>query len=86
MASKTAATAHLLARWEEAASPLDAGRECARLAPDPLGRVHWPKARGEAMEQGGQREAVQVQHPSVFAFGLPVSRAARRTPEGAQGR
>ncbi|KAM9075123.1 uncharacterized protein AAG666_021126 [Megaptera novaeangliae] len=37
------------------------------------------------MEQGGQREAVQVQHPSVFAFGLPVSRAARRTPEGAQG-
>lgn len=37
------------------------------------------------MEQGRQREAVQVQHPSVFAFGLPVSRAARRTPEGAQG-
>lgn len=57
---KNGTTAHLLALWGEAAGPLEACRQCARLAPDPLGRVHWPKARGEAMEQGRQREAVQV--------------------------
>lgn len=57
---KNDTTAHLLARWGEAAGPPEAGRQRARLAPDPFGRVHWPKARGEAMEQGRQREAVQV--------------------------
>lgn len=53
--------------------------------------------RGRSTDQGpgwnngakwnvqAQFKVVRIQHPSAFGFSHPVSRAARRTPEAAQG-